>query len=52
MSNQDGVLLAQGRKQVYCMYFHTLKDVDDAQIRALLFEAALVDESFRKKKDK
>ena len=52
MSNQDGFLLAEGRKQVYCMYFHSLKDVDEVQVRALLFEAALVDESFRKKKSK
>lgn len=48
MSNQDGILLAEGRKQVYCMYFHTLKDIDDAQLRALLFEASLIDEGFRK----
>lgn len=50
MSNEDGVLLAEGRKQVYCMYFKTLAEIDDQQIRALLFEAELVDESFRKKK--
>lgn len=50
MSNEDGALLAEGRKQVYCIYFKTLDDIDDQQIRALLFEAELVDESFRKKK--
>lgn len=50
MSNEDGVLLAEGRKQVYCMYFKTLAEIDDQQIRALLFEAELVDESFRKKR--
>ncbi|MCW5911630.1 MAG: DUF1801 domain-containing protein [Cyclobacteriaceae bacterium] len=52
MSNEDGVLLAEGRKQVYCMYFKTLKEIDDQQIRALLFEADVIDESFRKKKPK
>ena len=52
MSNEDRVLLAEGRKQVYCMYFHSLKDINDSQLRALLFEAGLVDESFRKKKRK
>lgn len=52
MSNEDRVLLAEGRKQVYCMYFYSLKDINDSQLRALLFEAGLVDESFRKKKRK
>lgn len=52
MSNEDRVLLAEGRKQVYCMYFHSLKDINESQLRALLFEAGLVDESFRKKKRK
>ena|SRR6478736_2089662 len=50
MSNQDGVLLAEGRKQVYCMYFHSLKDIDEAQVRALLFEAGMIDEGFKKKR--
>ena len=50
MSNQDGVLLAEGRKQVYCMYFHSLRDIDEAQIRALLYEAGMIDDSFRKKR--
>lgn len=53
MSNEDGVLLAEGRKQVYCMYFKTLTEIDEHQIKALLFEADLIDESFaRKKKSK
>jgi len=50
MSNQDGVLLAEERKQVYCMYFHSLKDIDEAQVRALLFEAGMIDEGFKKKR--
>jgi len=49
MSNDDGVLLAEGRKQVYCMYFKSLNDIHDEQIRALLYEAELVDEGFTKK---
>jgi hypothetical protein len=53
MSNEDGVLLAEGRKQVYVMYFKELDDIDEAQVRALLFEAAMIDEQFvRKKKRK
>lgn len=50
MSNQDGVLLAEGRKQVYCTYFKSLKDIDEAQVRALLFEAGMIDDSFKKKR--
>jgi len=50
MSNEDGALLAEGRKQVYCMYFHSLKDMDEAQVRALLFEAGMIDEGFKKKR--
>ncbi len=49
MSNEDGVLLAEGRKQVYCMYFKSLKEIKNEQIRALLFEAEFVDEGFTKK---
>lgn len=56
MSNEDGVLLAEGRKQVYVMYFHSLKDIKDDQVRALLYEAGMIDEEFgeekRKKKGK
>lgn len=48
MSNEDGVLLSEGRKQVYVMYFKNLDDLDEAQVRALLFEAAMIDEQFAK----
>jgi hypothetical protein len=50
MSNEDGVLLAEGRKQVYMMYFKELDEIDEARVRALLFEAAMIDEQFVKKK--
>jgi hypothetical protein len=52
MSSEDGVLLAEGRKQVYMMYFKSLKDIDENLVRALLFEAAIIDEQFGKKKRK
>ena len=29
MANEDGVLLGEGRKQVYVMYFHSLKDIKE-----------------------
>ena len=50
MSNEDSVLLAEGRKQVYVMYIKSIKDIDENQVRALLFEAAMIDEEFSKKK--
>jgi hypothetical protein len=50
MSNEDGVLQAEGRKQVYVMYFHSLADINEEQVRALLYEAGMIDETFKKKK--
>jgi hypothetical protein len=50
MSNEDGVLKAEGRKQVYVMYFHSLDDLNEEQVRALLFEAAMIDDEFGAKK--
>lgn len=46
MSNEDGVLSSEGRKQNYVMYFKKLDDIDEKQVRALLFEAAMIDEQF------
>jgi hypothetical protein len=52
MSNDDGALLAEGRKQVYCMYFSNLNEINEDQLRALFFEADMVDQQFSKKKKK
>lgn len=49
MSNENGVLKSEGRKQVRVMYFQTLNDIDEDQVRALLFEAGMVDDQFAKK---
>lgn len=49
-ANEDGALLAEGRKQVYCMYFKSLAEINEQQIRALLFEAELIDNSFKPKR--
>lgn len=49
MSNEDGALASDGRKQVYCIYFKSLEEINDDQVRALLFEAELIDEGFKKK---
>jgi len=52
MSNDEGILKAEGRKQVYVMYFHSLKDINEEQVRALLFEAGMIDDTFAEKKKK
>ena len=49
MGNEDDVLKSEGRKQVYCMYFKSMDEIDDQQIRALLYEAELLDNGFVKK---
>jgi hypothetical protein len=49
-SNDQGLLLKEGRKQVYCMYFKKPDEINDSDIRALLFEAELIDASFKKNK--
>lgn len=52
MSNDEGLLLAEGRKQVYCIYFHSVMEINEEQLRPLFFEAALLDDEFKKKKKK
>ncbi len=48
MANEDGALLAEGRKQVYCMYFRSIDEINERQLRALFFEAGMIDDGFRK----
>jgi hypothetical protein len=50
MSNDQGVLLAEGRKQVYVMYLRDVKEIDDALVRSQLFEAGELDDTFTAKK--
>ncbi len=49
MMNVENILLKEGRKRVYCIRFKSLKEIDDNLIRSLLFEAEMIDDSFRKK---
>jgi hypothetical protein len=46
MANEGGVLQAEGRKQVYVIYFHSLNEIQEDKVRALLFEAAIIDDTF------
>lgn len=52
MSNEDGVLKAEGRKQVYVLYIKSLKELDEDLVKALLFEAGMIDDEFGEKKKK
>ncbi len=50
MANEEGVLRSEGRKQVYVMYFNSLKEIQEDKVRALLFEASMIDDAFGEKK--
>ena len=52
MLNDEGWLLAEGRKQVYVMYFSKLSEIDDNIVKALLFEAGMIDDTFAQSKRK
>jgi hypothetical protein len=49
MLNDEGWLLAEGRKQVYVMYFSKASEIDDNIVRSLLFEAGMIDDQFVQK---
>jgi hypothetical protein len=46
MSNEDGALLSEGRKQVYTLPVKSMKELKEKQVKALFFEAAMIDEGF------
>lgn len=48
MSNDKGILRAEGRKQVYVIYFRNPDEIDEGDLRALLYEALMIDEEFNK----
>lgn len=50
MSNKDGSLKSEGRKQVYVLHFDSIKDINEDQVRALLFEASMIDDEFGERK--
>jgi hypothetical protein len=52
MLNDEGWLLAEGRKQVYVMYFSKVSEIDDNIVRSLLFEAGMIDDQFAQSKRK
>jgi hypothetical protein len=50
MSNEDGSLKSEGRKQVYVLHFDSINDINEDQVRALLFEASMIDDEFGERK--
>ena len=48
MSDENGLLKAEGRKKARVMYFYTLRDMNEGEIRSLLFEAGMIDDLFDK----
>jgi hypothetical protein len=52
MMNERKLLLREGRKQMYCIYYRSLDEIDEDQVRAWLYEADLVDQEFQKKRKK
>jgi uncharacterized protein YdhG (YjbR/CyaY superfamily) len=52
LSNEQGVLLAEGRKQVYLMKFTSPSEINDQIIREIVMEAVMVDDSFHSLKKK
>lgn len=52
MMNEHKLLLKEGRKQMYCIYYKSLAEIDEDQVRAWLYEADLIDQEFNKKRKK
>jgi hypothetical protein len=51
LSNAQGLLLAEGRKQVYIIRFKSVQDLDklENQVREIIMEAVMLDGASRKK---
>lgn len=49
LSNDQRVLLVEGRKQVYLIKYGSLKQIDERIVREIIHEAILVDDSFKKR---
>ena len=49
LSNDQGILRREGRKQVFTVGFSALPDVNDSQISEILREAVMVDAQFFQK---
>ncbi len=52
LSNEQGILLKENRKQVCVVRFRQIADINDVTIREIVQEAIMVDDSFAKTKTK
>ena len=52
LSNEQGLLLQEGRKQVFVIKYTSPKEIDEKAVREIIQEAVLVDDEFNKKKKK
>jgi hypothetical protein len=50
LSNEQGLLIKEGRKQVYTIAINSLSDIDERVLAEILNEAILVDQQFFRKK--
>lgn len=49
LSNEQGLLLAEGRRQVYVIHLSSALDIDERAMREILLEAILIDDEFGKR---
>jgi hypothetical protein len=49
LSNEQGLLLKEGRKQVYMIKYSSIKEINEQAVREIIQEAVLVDETFKTK---
>src|SRR6187549_1741561 len=52
LSNDRGLLLQEGRKQVFVIKYTSVNEIDEKAVREILQEAVLVDDEFNKVKKK
>lgn len=50
LSNDQGLLLKEGRKQVYVIKYSSIKEINENAVREILQEAIMIDEEFKPKK--
>jgi hypothetical protein len=50
LSNEQGLLLAEGRKQVYVIRLSSFSEIDEQAFQEIIQEAVLLDKEFGKKK--
>jgi hypothetical protein len=50
LSNEQGLLLREGRKQVYVIKYSSVKEINEQAVREIIQEAVLVDETFKNKR--